>query len=497
MTPETTGTLSAADAARQLLKQTEHTRDALPYTDEFDRLFDQFVSLTGGEPTRHQFWRTLSAVAKKGGWKGRKRGEPAPPLTHQQADKLRRLVAGRLGKRDGLPYSDMFDRLRGQFNSVAKLSLTEREFWRAVSHLGKQPLRPDVDRLLSQSVDSLTLGVDQFNRTAERGRQASVVMFLDHACELLLKAALLQRGCDIRDGDTGYTFSSETCLNKATDDAAVKFLAEDERTTMRVLNALRDQAQHYLVDVSEPVLYTVAQSTLTLFGDLLVRLFAVPLGDRLPRRVLPLSTDPPRDIQVVMDEEFSQLKKLLRKRSQAVQAAEPKLRCLMAIDRAVKGEDIQVPAADLDAAQNAVRDSSDWGGLFTGIAQLSFRGDGTGIGLALTITKHDGILVRVAGDGESAEGTIAIRKVEDTSFYCYGLTELAKQLKVGPNRLLALVRYLGLQEDRNSYKEIRIGSAKFKRYSKIALDQLRDAIPTVNMEEVWERYGAKREKRRP
>jgi hypothetical protein len=431
-------------------------------------------------------------VAKKGGWKGKKRGAAAPQLTSQQADALRQLVAGRLGRRDGLPYSDEFESLRTQFNVTAKLTLNAQQFWRVVSHLGKQPIRPDADRLLRQAIDSLTLGVDQFNRSAEQGRQASVVMFLDHACEMILKAALLQRGCDIRDPGTGYTFSFDTCLNKATDDAAVKYLSDDERRTLRVLNALRDQAQHFVVDVSELVLYTVSQSILTLFGSLLARLFAIPLSDRLPRRVMSLSTDPPRDIHVVMDEEFSQLKKLLRKRGGAEGVAEPKLRCLMAIDRAVRAEDTHVPTAELKAVQKVIRESPTWDEVFKGIAQLTFKADGTGIGIALTITKHGGIPVRVVGEGESSEATITIRRVEDTSFYCYGLRDFAKQLKVGANRMLALIHHLNLQSDQTCYKEIRLGSIRCKRYSKNALDRLREALPTVDLEDVWAKHRPKR-----
>jgi hypothetical protein len=481
-------------AARQLLQRTEHTRDALPYTGEFERLHAEFTSLTGATHTRHQFWRLLSSVAKKGGWKGKKRGEPAPDLTLQQADTLRRLVAGRLGGRDGLPYSDTFNKIRSQFNVTAGLALTDRQFWRAVCHLGKQPLRPDVDGLLRQAFDSLTLGVDQFNRSSEQGRRASVLIFLDHACELLLKAALLQRGADIRNQDSGYTFSFETCLNKATDDGQVKFLSEDERATLRVLNGLRDQGQHYLLDVSEQVLYTVTQGTLTLFADLTARLFGVPLGERLPRRVLPLSTDPPRNIQVVMDEEFSQLKKLMAKRGEGEVASEPKLRSLLAMDRALEGKDIHVPAGELQAARKAVRGSAVWDEVFKGIARLNMTTDGTGVGLALTVTKHDGIPVRVAAEGEEAVGTIAIRKVDDTSFYCFGLKAMAKRLSVESNRLLALIRHLGLQSDRSCFKEICLGKSKFKMYSNNALQRLREALLTVDLDEIWQKHRARQVK---
>lgn len=49
-TDATQAKLSPVDAARQLLRQTEHTRDVLPYTDEFERLYADFGTLTGTDP---------------------------------------------------------------------------------------------------------------------------------------------------------------------------------------------------------------------------------------------------------------------------------------------------------------------------------------------------------------------------------------------------------------------------------------------------------------
>jgi hypothetical protein len=275
----------------ETLKRTEFSRDALPYTEEFERHYAAYAAAKEGAP-RQQVWRSLSSAAKKGGWKGKKRGDPAPALTHQQADDLRQLLAGRLGGRDSLPYSPDFDAVRQRFHEATGLSLADRSFWRAVCSVCKQPLRADVERLLSQALDSLTNGIDYFNRSSDQGRQATVLIFLEHACEMLLKAGLLQRGCDIRDRATGYTISFDSGLNRATDDGDVKFLADDERATLRVLNGLRDQAQHYLVDVSEQVLYTVAQSTLTLFGKLISRLFGISLAERLPGACCPSRPTP-------------------------------------------------------------------------------------------------------------------------------------------------------------------------------------------------------------
>jgi hypothetical protein len=218
--------------AREILKKTTFSRDALPYSDEFEQHFAEFAARAGEASTRQHFWRVLSSAAKKGGWKGKKRGESAPDLSHQQGDTLRQLLAGRLGSRDNLPYSTAFDDIRQQFNKTTALALNDRSFWRAVCSICKQPLRADVDRLLTQAVD-------HFNRSSDLGRPASVLIFLLHAAEMLLKAGLLQRGCDIREPGTGYTFSFDTCLNKGTDDAVVKFLTDDERATLRVPNRVK------------------------------------------------------------------------------------------------------------------------------------------------------------------------------------------------------------------------------------------------------------------
>lgn len=166
------------------------------------------------------------------------------------------------------------------------------------------------------------------------------------------------------------------------------------------------------------------------------------------------------------------------------------------MERALEGKDIHVAGADLQAAREAVRGSAGWDEVFKGIAKLNMTTDGTGIGLALTITKHEGIPVRIAAEGEDAAGVLAIRKVGDTNFYCYGLHEMAKRLSVTPNRLLALIRHLEIQADPGCFKEICVGRTRFKMYSGNALQRLREALVSVDLDEVWQQYRARRARKR-
>ncbi|MEW4530119.1 DUF3644 domain-containing protein [Maioricimonas sp. JC845] len=486
---------SPKDAMRVALDSTELTRDALPYTDEFERLYSRHTQVSGERLTRHQFWKKLSNAAKRGGWKGKNRGEPAPGLSLQQLDVLRSLAAGKLGRRDTLVYTSDFDEIHRRFNSTTGLTLTPHQIWRSLCNLAKKSHKPEIERLLKQAIDSLVLGIEHFNRPSECGRVASVLIMLDHSVEMLLKAALLDRGADIRNPKNGFAHSLESCLNKAANDAQIRFLSDDERRTLQVLNGLRDQAQHYLADVSEQILYTVAQGTVTLLAELLPRLFGRHLTDHLPKRVLPISINPPHDIQILMDDEYSQLKSMLSKSSDT-STLEPRLRSLFAIDRALNLQPTQVPDGELKEAATLIQQNANWDEVFKGIAQVKLSADGTGVDVAIHITKKDGIPVRLATDREDPQAVIAVRKINDTDFYCFNTTTLAKKVGLSPPKTLALIRHLGLQDDPDCFKQIVIGRSPFKMYSGNALSRLKEALPDVDMDEVWRKHRPKSKKTR-
>lgn len=477
------------DLVGGLLRATESTRDALPYTEEFDELHRQYGLSSDQQLSKHEFWRELSAAAKQGGGRGKKRGQPAPTLTHQHLDKLRPLVTGKLGSRDSLPYTDDFERIHAEFNRVAKLNLSRHQLWRTIGNLGKRSSSPIVTALFQQGIDSLVLGIEHFNRPSEIGRLASVLMMLDHAAEMLLKAALADRGDSLRNPKNGYTHSVEHCLVLANEDPTLRFLSNDERRTIQVLNALRDQAQHFIADVTEELLYTVSQGVVTLFADLLPRLFAVSLCSKIPQRVLPISVTPPKEIEVLMDDAWSQLRQLISVKQ--AERAEPKLRSLMAIDRALNFQPTQVSDEDIARTTKQIQTAGNWRDVFGGIALVKMTADGTGASIALRITKNEGIPVRVVKDGETADGVVAIRNVSDTDRYCYSSNDLAESCDLTPPKMRAVIAHLNIKDDSALFKQIRFGRTAHSRYSQEALKKLREELPKCDMDEIWLRYGRK------
>jgi hypothetical protein len=153
--------------------------------------------------------------------------------------------------------------------------------------------------LLGKAEDSLVLSVEHFNRADERGRATTVLVLLDHAFEMLLKAAILHRGGKIREKRARETIGFDACVRRALSDGDIKFLTSEQALTLQSINGLRDAAQHHLIDISEGQLYIHAQSGVTLFGDILKKVFALELSDRLPARVLPVSTIAPADLQTL------------------------------------------------------------------------------------------------------------------------------------------------------------------------------------------------------
>jgi hypothetical protein len=72
---------------------------------------------------------------------------------------------------------------------------------------------------------------------------------------------------------------------------------------------MRDDEQHWIAIVNEGLLYLHARACVTLFDEILLDVFQERLADHLPERVLPISTRPPADIDVLIDEQFDQVKK--------------------------------------------------------------------------------------------------------------------------------------------------------------------------------------------
>jgi hypothetical protein len=169
-------------------------------------------------------------------------------------------------------------------------------------------LRRETKLFKQHALDSLTLAIEMFNRPHNMLRTESVLIFLQHAFEMLLKGAIYQRRGTIYETNH-ITYRYDKCLAIARDD--LNIVTKDMTTGLTILDGFRDCATHHHLRLSEDSLYLQAQAAVTMFDEILQKAFADKLANHLPDRVLPVSTNPPKELILLLDYEFTKIQQLL------------------------------------------------------------------------------------------------------------------------------------------------------------------------------------------
>ncbi len=348
-----------------------------------------------------------------------------------------------------------------------------------------------------KAADSLVLAVDHFNRVWDRGRTEAVLIMLDRAFELLLKAIIVHRSGKIREkGNSSLTIGFDRCLRKCISEEPAKCLTEDEAVTLQNLNSLRDAAQHYFTELSEDLLYVYAQSAVTLFDKLSTEVLGLTLKDVMPNRVLPVSPKPPRDFGLILDAEFGDIAKMVAPGSRKGLGAKARIRSVAILQSSLDGQKSQPSDRELDGIVRRIRAGDGWRTIFPGVATLRIDPNAAGPGLALRITKNQGEAIRLVPEGQPDATVVAVKRVNELDFYSMGLTDIAKKLKITAPKLLALIVADDMQSNPDYFKLVRIGKVALKRYSPKALDRLHARINEVDLGAIWQqhrpRHAAKR-----
>ncbi|MGU2126720.1 DUF3644 domain-containing protein [Pseudomonas aeruginosa] len=351
--------------------------------------------------------------------------------------------------------------------------------------------------LLDKGIDSLVLAVEHFNRPWDRGRKEAVLILLDRGFELILKAAIIHKGGKIREAYERETIGFEKCVRKCLDDADVKFLSVDEGLTVQIINSLRDAAQHDVVELSEQELYLHAQAGVTLFRDILGRVFDEKLSDHVPERVLPVSPNPPPELHSMIETDFEKISQQLQPYSRDQVEAKAKLKALAIVESSLSGVRSQPSELEVNALARKVKEGKTWQELFPGIATLRVSAEGEGINVAIRITRKEGDPVCIVPEGTPGATVLAVRKIDPLSFYSLGLADLAEKVGLSQPKTLAVVKELDIQNSEEYFKTFRVGkSAPFKRYSPKALEKIREELGQLDMDEVWERHKPTGRRRR-
>lgn len=348
--------------------------------------------------------------------------------------------------------------------------------------------KTDVLALRIKAVNSLVLAIEIFNRPHENGRAEAVLILLHHSFEMLLKAYIAKRTGTVFSKDQRYSYSFDTCLEIA--QIKLRAISIDHRSTLSMLDAQRDACVHYYQDISEDLLYLHSQSAVSLFDELLTKFFNIRLSDIVPARVLPISTRPPKDIQLLINSELEQIDGLLKARGKNNSLAEAKLRPLLALTTGSRPNAGRVTVGEIKSAVRRRRKGEDWTVIMPEIAQLELATSGDGIPFNFRISKDAKFAVRIAEDGEEVQGTLIKQEINIWDKFNLSTTDLANKLQLTQPKMGALILELDIKSDQDCYKELKHKSIVHKGYSKKALDRLREALNNgVDINEIWARHG--------
>ena len=359
-------------------------------------------------------------------------------------------------------------------------------------------MRATAKTLHGKALSSMRTAMTAFNSPHDDGRPTVVLLHLQHAFEMLLKAALFQGGAKVFDKTTGRSIGFEAGINQSCQLAGFK-LTHDEAGTLRAIDALRDDEQHWFNDVSEGLLYLHARAAVTLFDGLLFRAFKQRLADHLPNRVLPVSTEAPQDILTLVDREYANIAELLKPGRRARGDARAKIRTLLAIEAHV-AQDTKVSDSDVNRVENGIRAGKTRQQVFPKLNSLSAEISGEGLTVKVKIVKQaDALPVRLVRNGDDGEvDAAAVREVDLQKKFHWSPFDLADKLSISRPRATALRGHLGIDKDPDCVHIFEFGSQKHPRYSDNALTRMREAIANQDMDAIWQSHGpGRRSKARP
>lgn len=343
-------------------------------------------------------------------------------------------------------------------------------------------MRQSTRVLKRKALASLKRMTVAFNAVEDEGRTSSVLLSLQHSFEMLLKAALVHKNLPVFDKKLGRSITFEKCLELSRQEPNIK-LTDAEAGTLRAIDALRDDEQHWFNSVSEPILFIHARAGITLFDDLLNRVFGERLADSLPLRVLPISTEPPMGLDILIDQEFTQIQDLLQPGRRARNEARARIRTLLAIEGHASEESL-VSEKDVDRVEKGIAQGKPRNAVFPALEQISTAFSGEGPTLTVRFDKKGPPVKFADSDSDAA----AIREIDLQKKFHWSATELANKLNLSRPRLLALRQHLGIDDDPKCFYVFEMGAQKHPRFSDNALKVLRESMKALDMDEVWQTH---------
>ncbi|MDR6632647.1 hypothetical protein J2X72_001431 [Phyllobacterium sp. 1468] len=343
-------------------------------------------------------------------------------------------------------------------------------------------LQRDAKTLSLNSIASLRRAMSAFNSYDDDGRTTSVLLHLQHSAEMLLKAVLCQNRVRVFDKDTSRSLGFEKCLGIC---QAHHDLKESEAGIFRAVDALRDAAQHWIIVVSEDLLYMNTRAIITAYDAYLKRSLDLDVSSHIPPRVLPVSTKPPGDFDFLVDREYKLIAELLQPGKRQRDEARARVRSLLAME-AIVTEKVEVSERDIDRIEKAIKDGKEFNEVFPRLNTVGTATTGEGTTFTVHFSKKEGAPVKYI-KGDDPEGHAAVREVDLRKKFHMLPSDLAKKLGLTEPKSKALRQHLNIDSDPDCHWVFEFGKSKHGCFSDNARNKMKAALDGgLDMNSVWE-----------
>ena len=346
----------------------------------------------------------------------------------------------------------------------------------------------DARTLKGKSISSLKTAMTAFNSYDDEGRVTMVLMHLQHACEMLLKAVLVQRKVKVFDRESGMSISFDRCVRLCSSDHG---LLSNEAGIMRTVDSLRNAAQHWFLFHSEDLLYLHTRALITAFDAYLKRAFETDLYSHIPPRVLPVSTKPPGDFDFLIDREYQLIGELLEPGRRKRDEGRGRIRSMLAME-AMVADHVEVSERDIDRIEKAVRAKQAIADVFPRLTTIGTSTEGEGTTFTVKFSKKEGAPVRFV-DGDDPAAAAAIREVDLQKRFHLRPKSLAQRLGINTNKAKAMRDLLGIDHDPACHHVFEFDGTRVPSYSDNAVRRMREAIDGGRMDEAWTAWTVARQ----
>lgn len=347
-------------------------------------------------------------------------------------------------------------------------------------------MKASARELHRKALSSMRTAITAFNSPHDDGRSTAVLLHLQHAFEMLLKAALVQSGVKVFDKDTERSIGFESAVRQAQQLPGAK-VKDTEAGTLRAIDALRDDEQHWYTEVPEAMLYLHARAAVTLFDDLLHRAFKQRLADHLPSRVLPISTQPPEDFQTLVDSEYTKIAELLKPGRRQRDRARARIRALLAME-AHSDDDAKVSNSAVNRIERGVKVGKTRDELLPNLAGVGADISGDGLTVQVRFSRTEGLPVRYVTGVDANEAT-AIEEVDLQRKYHWTPSGLAQKLKVDTTRAKLLREHLGIDPNGADSHDFKFNKTRHRGFSDNALTKMRRALVELDIDAIVESHS--------